>query len=193
VDTLKDVHSFITRLVGEASESAHEIVENATHYAFEVYGRDDLGPEIKRFTLEAVVAYHVTQATWPSPTDRDRLDEAFTALNVQGIVARQNFSCCNNCGFAEIWDEVEEAEKTQPIEGYVFYHLQSTERALQTGQLLMAYGCVEEDKESLERVVHKIISELQRVGLKASWAGSGGHPIIVEDLKWQRRRTDALD
>ena len=90
------------------------------------YGKfeGDFEPEIKWLTAELIAAHRSDQAEWGASTDCDRLDEAFAALNRQGIVARQDFSCCNNCGFTEIWDEVEEAEKQQPIEGYVFYHLQ---------------------------------------------------------------------
>jgi len=103
-------------------------------------------------------------------------------------VARQDFSCCNNCGFTEIWDEIEQEEKHRPVEGYVFYHLQGTERAINSGQLLMAYGCVEDDPGTLHRVAHKIIAELCRVGLNASWRGTTGDPIVVEVIRWRRRR-----
>ena len=119
------------------------------------------------------------------------MDEAFAALNRQGIVARQDFSCCNNCGFTEIWDEVEQAEEIQPVEGYVFYHFQATERAIEVGQLLLAYGCVDDEAESLRRVAERIVAELLRAGLGASWGGSGAHPIVLDGIVWQRRRLAA--
>lgn len=187
-EALDDLREFIAYRVGEGFESAHQIVENARARAFERYGRHDLLPEIKRLTAEAMAAHQAGQAGWGPTTDCDRLDEAFAALNAQGIVARQDFSCCNNCGFTEIWDELEEAEKHQPVEGYVFYHLQCTERAINTGQLLMAYGCVEDDSEAFQRVGDKIVAQLRRVGLNASWGGTAGHPIMVEGIVWRRRR-----
>src|SRR5208337_4485547 len=113
--------------VTEGFESAHEIIENAIHYAFESYEREDLRGVIKRITAESLAGHRAEHAGWEGSTDCDRLDEAFAALNNQGIVARQNFSCCNNCGFTEIWDEIEDEEKRRPVEGYVFYHLQCTE------------------------------------------------------------------
>jgi hypothetical protein len=183
-----DLHEFIAYRIREGFESAHEIVENAQEWAYQHYGRGDLLPEIKRFTAEALAAHQAEQSGWGPTTDCDRLDAAFAALNAQGIVARQDFSCCNNCGFTEIWDEVEEAVKQQPIEGYVFYHLQSTERAIKTGQLLMAYGCVENDPKSLQGVGNTIVAELRRAGLHASWGGTAGHPIVVEGMVWRRRR-----
>jgi hypothetical protein len=187
-DVLNDLRAFIAYRVREGFESAHEMVENAREWAYEKYERDDLMPEIKRLTAEALAAHQAEQARWGPTTDCDRLDAAFAALNAEGIVAKQDFSCCNNCGFAEIWDEVEEAEKRQSVEGYVFYHLQATERAIKTGQLLMAYGCIEDDPEAFQRVGIKIVAELRRFALNASWGGTAGHPIVVEDIVWRRRR-----
>jgi hypothetical protein len=187
-ESLDDLRKFIAFRVREGFESSREIVENARDWAYDRYERDDFVPEIKRLTAEALAAHRAEQAGWGPTTDCDRLDAAFAALNEQGIVARQDFSCCNNCGFTEIWDEVEEAEKHQPVEGYVFYHLQCTEHAIQTRQLLMAYGCVEDNPEALQRVGNKIVAELCRVGLNASCGGTTGHPIVVEGIVWRRRR-----
>ena len=72
--------------------------------------------------------------------------------------------------------------------GNSIYHLQCTERAIKTGQLLLAYGCIEEDPEALQRVGKKIVAEFRRVGLKASWGGTANHPIVVEGIVWRRRR-----
>jgi hypothetical protein len=187
-DDLEALREFIAHRVREGFESAHEIVENAHNLAYDKYGRGDLLPEIKRLTAELLAAHQAEQAGWGPTTDCDRLDQAFAALNHQGIVARQDFSCCTNCGFSEIWDEVDQAEKQRAVDGYVFYHLQCTERAIKTGQLLLAYGCVEDDSGALRRIGDQIVAELRRVGLKASWGGTAGHPIVVEGLVWRRRR-----
>lgn len=187
-EALADLREFIAHRMGVGFESTHDIIQSARDWADDKYERDDLLPEIKRLTAELLAAHQAEQTGLGPTTDCDRLDQAFAALNHQNIVARQDFSCCNNCGFTEIWDEVEEAEKHQPVEGYVFYHLQCTERAIQTGQLLMAYGSIEEDPEAFQRVDNKIVSELRRVGLNASWGGTPGHPIVVDGLVWRRRR-----
>lgn len=185
---LEDLRSFIAYRVQEGFESVHEIVENASDFALDKYEREDLLPDIKRITAELLAAHRTEQAEWEGLTDCDRLDEAFAVLNRQGIVARQDFSCCNNCGFTEIWDEIEEEEKHQTIEGYLFYHLQATQTAIESGKLQMAYGCVEEDEAILIAIVNKIVAELRRVGLNASWEGTVYHPIVVDGLVWRRRR-----
>ena len=46
------------------------------------------------------------QRTWPEITDYDRLHDAMQELSANSIVARENFSCCQNCGRAEITDEI---------------------------------------------------------------------------------------
>jgi hypothetical protein len=187
--TLEDLRSFIAYQMREGFDSAHEIIENAAHYASEQHGRDDLQPTIKQIAAELMAAHRAEEADWEGPTDCDRLDEAFSALNRRGIVARQNFSCCNNCGFEEIWDEVEKAEKADPVEGYVFYHFQCIERAIESGELPMAYGSVEEDEEALRRVATAVVAELRGAGLSASWEGTAEHPILVKDIVWRRRRS----
>src|SRR5262245_51595838 len=186
VHGVEDLREFIANRVREGFESPHEIVENAQHWACE-NERNELLSEIKRLTAEALVAHQTEQAGWGPTTDCDRLDSAFAALNAQGIVARQDFSCCNNCGFTEICDEVEKEEKDHPVEGYVFYHLQCTERAIKTGQLLMAYGCVEDDPEAFLGIANKIVAELRKTDLDASWGGTADHPIVVDGILWRRR------
>ncbi|MDX2243544.1 MAG: hypothetical protein NW224_22920 [Leptolyngbyaceae cyanobacterium bins.302] len=184
----EDIRSFIDSQVREGFKSVHEIVENTTHYVSETLGRDNLRTKIRFIVAESLIAHRTEQDVWEFPTDCDRLDEAFTSLNRQGIVARQNFSCCNNCGFTEIWNEVEQEEKHQPIEGYIFYHLQCTERAIKTGQLLLAYGCIEEDEATLTRIANRIVAELHRVGLDAKWQGTASHPIVVDGIVWKKRQ-----
>jgi hypothetical protein len=167
-DVLADIRFFVDSQIRQGFSSVHEIVEETTDFVFETLGRDDLEIEVQHIVTDLLVAYRTEQGYWKSSTDCDRLNEAFAALNRQGIVARQNFSCCNNCGFTEIWDEIDREEKHQPIEGYVFYHLQGTEQAIKTGRLLLAYGCIEEDMKVLTKVANKIVEELRHVGLDAN-------------------------
>jgi hypothetical protein len=187
-EVLKDLRAFIAYRVREGFESEQDIVENATNYVLETHGRDGLRPKIERLTARLLAAHRKEQAHWETPTDCDRLDLAFAALNQQGIVARQDFSCCNNCGHTDIWDEIDEVEEGPPVEGYVFYHFQCTERAIESGQLLLAYGAVDEGEEALAHVANRVVRALRAAGLDAKWEGSAGHPIVVDGLVWRRRR-----
>lgn len=185
---LDNIRSFIADRIVEGFDTVHEIVEEATAYASESYGRENVESEIKSLTAEILADYRRTQNDWQGETDCEKLDRAFAALNTQQIVARQNFSCCLNCGHREIWNEIEEVEERHPVDGYVFYHLQCTEDAVKTGRLFMAYGSVAEDEECLQRVGHAVVQELQNVGLNAEWNGSMNSPISINGLVWRRRR-----
>jgi len=81
VEVLEDIRAFIAYRVQEGFEAAHEIVEDATNYVLGKYRRDDMRPEIVRITAELIAAHRAEQVGWESPTDCDRLDEAFEALN----------------------------------------------------------------------------------------------------------------
>lgn len=174
--------------MGEGFQFGHEIVENAHDWAYDKYERHDQLPEITRLTTEARATRRAKQATWGPMTDCGRLDVAFATPNAQGIVARLEFRCCNNCGFTEIWDEVEIEEKRHFVEECVFDHLQRTVRAIRTGQLLTPYGCVEEHLQVFVAVTHKVVDRLRKVGRNASWAGTGGYLTVIEGLMWCRRR-----
>jgi hypothetical protein len=187
-DVFPDMRSFIAYRIAEGFDTVHEIIEEATAYAQETHGRENIQPEIKRLIGELLAAHRRKQSDWQEATDCDKLDQAFNTINQLSIVARQNFSCCNNCGHREIWDEIEEVEKHRTVDGYVFYHLQCTEEAVKSGQLRMAYGSVEEDEACLQRVGRTVVQELRKVGLNAEWNGSLDSPIIVNGLVWQRRR-----
>lgn len=187
-EDLEAIREFIARSVKEGFDSVHDIVESATHYAYEVHNRDAVRSVIKQMTAELVAAHRSEQTEWEASTDCDRLNSAFAELNRRGIVARQNFSCCVNCGFTEIWDEVDQDEKQHPVIGYVFYTVQSTEHVIMSGQLQMAYGSIEEDESVLRKVANSVVAELRRAGLNAAWGGTTEHPIVVEGIVWRRRR-----
>ena len=44
---------------------------------------------------------------------------------------------------------------------------------------MMAYGCIEESREAFERVGNKVVAELRRVGLNASWGGTARPPASM--------------
>ena len=137
----------------------------------------------------ATVEKHLTrhyeeQVAWGYPTDCDRLDEAFEALNEMGIVARQNFSCCQNCGTTEIWAEV---ANTEGAVGFVFYHFQDTEYAVQGHGLYLSYGSVERTPAASRVIGRRIVDTLRLVGLPSDWNGRLSQRIFIP-MAWHRRR-----
>jgi len=139
--------------------------------------------------LRAVLAEHAAAARlWPDVTDCDRLDAAFAALDAEGIVARANFTCCMTCGVAEMGDEIQLAlDSGQPAHGYVFFHQQDTEAAVEGRGVFLAYCAEQEGEAAALAVGRRVVAELAAHGLAPRWDGSWDHRIEVP-LDWKRRR-----
>lgn len=151
-------------------------------YSFDVWKRHIA------YTVDVLMKRHYTeQQTWLHETDCDKLDEAFAELDRCGIVARQNFSCCQSCGHTEIQDEILEAQDYRPIQGYVFFHQQDTEHATDNDRLYLAYGgAIEGEIHALE-VAQEVVATLRKAGLTVEWNGLI-HKRIAVKMTWQRRR-----
>lgn len=157
------------------------------------YFEDEIDPALVRREapglLREVLAEHARAAAgWPAVTDCDRLDAAFAALEADGIIARQNFTCCTTCGTTEIWDEVQEASDAGlPARGYTFYHFQDTDAAVEGHGVFLAYGACEKGDTAALNVAQEIVAALEAQGLSPTWSGSWSERIALP-LDWKRRR-----
>ncbi|MBF9133566.1 hypothetical protein I0C86_32205 [Plantactinospora sp. S1510] len=133
-----------------------------------------------------LAAHASTQAGWPEVTDNDRLTLAFRALDLAGIVARESFSCCQNCGVSEIDEEVAEGEAPR---GYAFYHQQDAEHAAEGSVLHVAYGPFGQAPSA--EIGAEVAAALREQGLPVHWDGDSATRIRVP-LAWRRRRTGRL-
>src|SRR5262249_46017524 len=156
----------------------------AEDFAREECGQDNLRGPICRAIAEQVAAHRAEQAGWPETTDCDRLDAAFAGLQLRGIVARQNFSCCSNCGHGEMWGEMEAMGPNCRPKGYAFYHVQDTESAAEGGGLFVKYGAVARGEEAAVAIGRAIAEELRKAGLTVEWNGSSDQAVGVVGLDW---------
>ena len=141
-----------------------------------------------RLTDRMLARHFALQHSWLDETDCDRLEEAFAELDRHGIVARQNFACCQSCGHAEIWEAIDDTMQYRPVLGYVFFHQQDTDNAVQGGYLYLAYGAVDGSSSKSLRVGHEVVAALQRAGLPVEWSGDLNKRICIPNLDWRRRR-----
>jgi hypothetical protein len=184
-----DLHEFIRVQVGAGYTPADEIVDEAV----DVFADADIDPAAlqvaaRAIAEQALAAHLAEQTNWPAETDCDRLDAAFAELEGVGIVARQHFSCCGNCGSTEIHDEIDQVSKAgQPARGYTFFHVQDTEHAVGGDHLYLSYGSADRDKDAAVAIGHEVVETLQRHGLTPTWNGKHAHRIALA-LHWQRRR-----
>lgn len=167
-------------------ESLLELVEDET----EALSERDLRIEVRNALIRAVADLTRDQATWPVLTDYDRLKAALDTLETEGIVARENFTCCGTCGAAEIGAEIEDfaAETGRHAKGYVFFHQQDTENAVDGHGLHFNYGTAEEDWTEAKSLAigQRLFDALKSVGLTPDWDGTIDHRVAVS-LSWQRR------
>jgi hypothetical protein len=186
---LDDLQDFIRIQVAAGYSPISAVVDEAV----DVFADNTLPAEALRsaaFTLaETTLAAHVEeQATWSETTDCDRLDAAFRALDDAGIVARQHFTCCGNCGATEIHGEMDQARKDgQNVRGYTFFHIQDTEYAVRGESLFLSFGSVDGDAQAAIAVGHDVVSALRAEGLHPAWNGRQSNRIGLP-LVWQRRR-----
>lgn len=184
----EEISNLVGRKVREGFDTREEIIQGATESIEDEYEAEDVQERVTRETDRLLEEHFRNQSSWPEQTDCDRIDAAFTALESKGIVARQNFACCQTCGLAEIGDEIEEFAKTAEPAGYTFYHMQDTERACDGGSLYLAYGTVKGTDEDAVKIGETIRDTLARHGLTVEWDGSLGQKICITGLDWKRRR-----
>jgi hypothetical protein len=184
-----DLHDFIKIQVAAGYAPAGEIIEDATAL-FAESGMDPASVRHAAHTItDQVLAAHLAeQATWPAPTDNDRLDAAFADLDRDGILARQHFACCETCGAREIHDELDQAEKAgRTMRGFTFFHRQDTEHAVGGESLYLSFGSPDRDGTATVAIGHEVVDALTRHGLTPAWNGKQVHRILLP-LVWRRRR-----
>jgi hypothetical protein len=187
-DLIGDLRHYIHTDVAAGFYDAADIVERAVDMLSDEMEPERLRAPAEQLARAALSAHLRAQAAWPPVTDCDRLDSAFDELEERGIVARQNFSCCGNCGASEIWAEVEDAEGDgRAVRGYAFYHEQDTEAAVEGQGICLNYGAAEEGEAAALEVARDIVRTLERHGLEVEWDGSWQKRIAVA-LDWKRRR-----
>lgn len=187
-DRTEWVRDQICRDVASGFYDEDAILTNAADAFADDLDPEELRPLAQQALRKALAEQRAAERRWPDETDCDRLDAAFAALEDSGVIARQNFSCCGNCGSTEIWDEVRAVEDAGgPARGYAFYHMQDTERAVDGGGLYLNYGACEEGEAAALAVARDIVAALEAHGLETRWDGSWDKRIAVT-LDWKRRR-----
>ena len=185
------VRDRVRRDVASGYYASDEIIRNAVYDVGDEMPAEEAEREARRLLPVALAEHSAEQANWPERTDYDRLDAAFAALEADGIIARQNFSCCGSCGSTEIWDEMEAVRDAGgPASGYAFFHVQDTDGAVDGDDLYLNYGSSTAGEDAALAVAREIVEHLEAQGLQTTWTGSWNQRIGVQ-LDWKRRRPAA--
>jgi hypothetical protein len=124
------------------------------------------------------------ERTWQGVSTNDRIDKAFEFLGGEKIFCAQNYWCCSSCGHSAASETMTE-RKTR---GYVFYHEQDTERAIDGGGLMLAYGAYEGEDPNVIAIGREICAALERFGIPHEWDGSPSARIFIQPFEWRKRR-----
>lgn len=147
----------------------------------------DYEAALREFIQMEFETHDADEASWPRETDCDRLESAFAAISSQGIVALQNAGYTMSDGHEEV-DEALDPHPRGTFNGYCFYHGQDLERAVETGQLFIAFGDLRDTpggKLAIGRVVRDAFSA---EGLNCEWNDDAEKRILVTGIDWKRRR-----
>ncbi|MGW5666820.1 DUF6891 domain-containing protein [Micromonospora sp. NPDC003776] len=181
-----ELRAFVHRQVALAELPAAAVVAEAVEY---LHGRAEPGRLAELawpVVVEELTAHLAAQESWPEVTDSDRLTAAFRALTAAGIVSRENFACCQNCGLGEIGAEVPRGVTPR---GYAFYHQQDAEHAVEGSPVFVAYGLFEQPPSA--EIGAEVAAALRAEGLAVHWNGDTGSRIQVL-MTWRRRRVGRL-
>jgi hypothetical protein len=126
------------------------------------------------------------QASWPSRTDCDRLDEAFEELDSRGIIALQNAGMEMSDGLSDV-AEVLHQRRRKGVKGYCFYHGQDLERALAGAGLMLAFGDLDKDKRKKTEVGRSVKAVLESFGFLVEWNGDPETRLSIPGIDWKRR------
>lgn len=186
---VEDMRNIIRRDVAGGFRDVDGIAEGAVEAVTENdIDADALEPIAERVLAETLAEHYRAQAGWPDRTDCDRLDEAFAELESRGIVCRQDFTCCSTCGQAEIGAEMGDAEdEGVVVKGYVFYHSQDTDAAVEGRGVYLKYGAVAAGDAAGEAIGRETVEVLTAHGLRTEWSGRLSECVRVF-LDWKRRR-----
>jgi hypothetical protein len=151
-------------------------------------------PVIEQILKESLAEHFTAQQNWPTITDCDRLDQAFRALEAEGLFCRQNVRTQGSCGLILIKSEIEEQKNAgRQFVGYLIYYSLDTDFAVEGRGLNLTFDSIQDDDEptsknkSAEKIGAKVIVALEANGLHPQWDGTMKSRIFVP-MDWKRRR-----
>lgn len=166
---------------------------------------DDIDPEAESETgaarptaneiLDAVVATMEArrrELDVTIPSAYERLRQTFEVLEERGVLARENYWCCQTCAYAAIDEEIaEELDAGGAVRGYVLFHSQDTDRAVESGHLLLRYGGITRDPErdgpeASKAIGEELVALLRSSDFAPDWSGSP-NDVITLPIQWDKR------
>ena len=125
-------------------------------------------------------------AALPRPTDVDKLEQAYAALEAGGILCRHTFGATGRDAIGRLLHEEVPAARAAglAVHGVAWCNRQTVEHALEDGQLALSFGALSGDAAKGEAVGAVVLTALQDAGLTATWSGRRQDPIVLKGVDW---------
>ena len=200
----KEPAVFPDEVIRNREQKAIEYIQSDIRYGFyqsaeieQIVFADVFNGAIPRERLRELIKvemerYKAEQRSWPTVTDCERLDRAFTALETQGILAIHNAGFEPSDGITEVTERYHAAGgAASRVVGYCFYHRQDIDYALKHGELGLAFGDINGDRSRGVEIGDRVRSALSAAGLQVTWSGSINDKLAIKGFRWQRRSKNA--
>lgn len=153
-------------------------------------GRESLRPELEALVDDELNAHRRREAGWKHLTAPDRLTRAFTALDKQGVIARERFTDCRKCGLEEMKalreDRLDDGKRA---DGYVFFTDQDADGVSESGELVLEFGSFRDDDDANQKIGVRVSQALRAEGLEpVAETDEGEAYLVLTALEWQKRR-----
>jgi hypothetical protein len=121
---------------------------------------------------------------------KTKLTKVFEELEKQGIISRQKFSCCSNCGGYEITEiaveKIKNGTPKEEIKGCCFYHKQDEDGWKDGYSLMLRYGDMSSQEFgniglSTVEVGNIICTELDKQNIVYEWDKNPNNCIEVKN------------
>ncbi|MCD8445501.1 DUF6891 domain-containing protein [Tenacibaculum finnmarkense] len=126
---------------------------------------------------------------WKTPTDTEKLIEAFDELCKNNIIALHNAGYETSDGEYEVVQVENKLNQNQTAsDGYCFYHEQDLSRAisLENPCLYLAFQKVENSDDGIALAVgRKIVTILLSKGFEIEWNEDVSRKILIKNFQWQ--------
>ena len=110
-------------------------------------------------------------------TMRQKLSEAFKALNEQNILAKENFTCCTTCASYECG----EITKENGHIGFVYWHNQNDPDIERNGEVLLGFSALKDGDDLDLEIGSKVVAAIKEAGLDTNWNGDTSKKICVTE------------
>jgi hypothetical protein len=128
------------------------------------------------------------EATWPTRTDFDRLDDAFKALDAKGVLALHNAGNTQSDAHGDagqVWHD--RGGRASGLHGYIYYHGQDLERVVADGQLYIGFGVFEGAQTAPIEIARIAADTLKATGFTVVVPSDDKERISITGIDWKKR------